>query len=311
MKKIGIAIVIASFAAMGIAGWQQGTAQKVANPTSWQADVKDGLTVPANPENNFVGVLKDGRKVELVQVTQLQGGVLRAWKPDGSPIASKDIIPIGKPSRTSNDMRFLLVRIEKGKNSVEMQGGVGSGSYGNPDQPNMMGYTGGWMLKDDGGPYRYSVSIIEYNDPNRSTGYFTFTVDDSSWNLEGTFDPKQPSHNSFGSVENLKVKSVIEPQDKLRKSWMERNPGPWLEITWKSKEGREQDATKQTARVWTPKGVVEVTPEGSYGGYVGQSYHARYYISGGLQNLREIKFYSRSYNGVEVNGVKLRPNQVP
>lgn len=311
MKKIGIAIVIASFAALGIAGWQQGTAQKVANPTSWQADVKAGLTVPVSPENNFVGVLKDGRKVELVQVTQLQSGVLRAWKPDGSTIASKGIIPVGKVSHPSDEMRFLLFRIEKGKNSVEMSGGLGSASGGNPDQPDRMTYSGNWMLKDDGGPYRYAVSLIEYNDPNRSTGYFTFTIDDSPWNLEGIFDPKRASRNSFGSVENLKVKTVIEPQDKLRQSWTDKNPGPWLEITWKSKDGREQDATKQVAKVWTPKGVVEVTPEGSYGGYTGQSYHARYYISGGLQNLREIKFYSRGNMGLEVHGVKLRPNQVP
>lgn len=311
MKKIGIAIVIASLAAVGIAGWQQGTAQKVANPTFWQADVKAGLTVPVSPENNFVGVLKDGRKVELVQVTQIQGGVLKAWKPDGSPMSSKDIIPVGKPSHSSDDMRFLLFRIEKGKNSVEMSGGLGSASGGNPDQPDRMTYSGNWMLKDDGGPYRYAVSLIEYNDPNRSTGYFTFTIEDSNWNLEGTFDPKSASRNSFGSVENLKIRTVVEPQDKIRGSWLEMNPGPWLEITWKSKDGREQDATRQAAKMWTPKGVIDVEPKGSYGGYKGSQYFARYYLSGPIQNLREIKFYSRGNMGLEVTGVKLRPNQVP
>lgn len=311
MKKLGIAIVVASIATLGIAGWQNGPWQKVANPTSWDPDVKAGLTSPANPANGFVGILRDGRKVELVQITQKVGGALLAWKPDGSPILAKNVIPVGKPSQANDNMRFLLFRIERAKDTTEMMASLGSGSHGNSDQPKTMTYSGGWMLKDDGGPYLYGMSIIEIEETGGSTGYFTMSVSDAPWNLEGKVNPNATFTPSFGSVENLKLKSVVEPQDELREDWTKTNPGPWVEITWKSKDGREQDSTKQVAVVWTPKGLVEKEPEGSYGGYTSNQYFARYYLSGPLANIRELRFYSRSSKGVEINGVKLKPNQVP
>ena len=311
MKKLGIAIVVASLATLVIAGWQNGPWQKVANPTSWDPDVRAGLTTPATPATGFIGVLKDGRKVELVQITQKVGGALLAWKPDGTPIPPKDVIPVGKPSEANDKMRFLLFRIDRAKDTTEMMAGLGSGSHGNADQPGSMTYSGGWMLKDDGGPYLYGMSIIEIEETGGSTGYFTMSVSDAPWNLEGKVNPNTSFTPSFGSIENLKLKSVVEPQDDLRKSWTKDNPGPWVEITWKSKDGREQDSTKQVAVVWTPKGLVEKEPEGSYGGYKGNQYFARYYLSGPLANIKELRLYSRTSKGVEINGVKLRPNQVP
>lgn len=311
MKKLGIAIVVASIATLGIAGWQNGPWQKVANPTSWDPDVKAGLTTPGNSANGFVGILRDGRKVELVQITQKVGGALLAWKPDGSLIPAKNVIPVGKPSRRDDRMRFLLFRIERAKDTTEMMAGLGSGSGGNPDQPDRMTYSGGWMLKDDGGPYLYGVSIIEIEETGGSTGYFTMSVSDAPWNLEGKVAPNTTFTPSFGSVENLKLKSVVEPQDDLRESWTKHNPGPWVEITWKSKDGRERNSTKQVAVVWTPKGLIEKEPEGNYGGYVDDRLTSRYYLSGPLANIKELRFYSRTSKGVEINGVKLKPNQVP
>ncbi len=310
MKKIGIAFVTASLAAVGVAGWQKGTDQKVANPTSWSPDVRAGLTVPANPRNGFVGVLKDGRKVELVQITQRVGETLKAWTPDGKTIPSKSVIPVGRVSGKRDKMRYLLFRIERSKKSVDMQAALGSGKS-TPDDPTTMAFAGGWMLKDDGGPYRYAVSLIEIEETGGSTGYFTMSLYDDAWNLEGKINPNSRFNPSFGSIEYLKLRSIVEPQDKLREHWTKNNPGPWIELTWKSKDGREMDDVRQVAVVWTPKGLVEKEPEGSYGGYKGSQFFARYYLSGPLTNIRELRFYSRTFQGVEINGVKLRPNQVP
>lgn len=303
--------IIAGLSATAFVGLSFAQGNKtVANPTSWDPDVKSGKTVPASPSNGYVGVLRDGRKVYVDQISMKTDKGVIAWRPDGTPIPTDKIEKVGYPKALPPTCRVILLRAEKAKDGVDPMLNLGSGPSGGADHPSSLGFMGGGMLKDRGDNFNRAVSFIDVPKEDGSIESFTMGVYDSPWNNDGVYQKGEVSYDE-GRIKDVKLEAGPDPKDSIRKSWIQSNPGPVLKLTWTRLPQFAQDDVKVLADVKKGDDTISIVePEGNYGGYgPGDSMLNRYYIAAkDPKEVTLIRFFSRKNFGVELLNIKLKSN---
>ena len=312
MSKTTLALpIVAALGATAFVGLSFAQGNKtVANPTSWDPDVKSGKTVPASPSNGYVGILKDGRKVFIDQISMKTDKGVIAWRPDGTIIPTDKIEKVGYPKSLPPTCRVILLRAEKSKDNVEPMLSLGSGPYDGPNRPTSLGFMGGGLLKDRGDNFNRAVSFIDVPKEDGSISSFTMSINDSPWKNDAVYQKEAISFNA-GKIDDIKIEIGPDPKDSIRKSWLQSNPGPVLKLTWTRLPQFAQDDVKVLADVKKGDDTISIVePEGNYGGYgPGDAMLNRYYIPAkDPKEVTLIRFFSRNNFGVELLDIKLKPN---
>lgn len=131
--------------AMGRMGSRAQDLAKVAIPDAYYQDIRQGLTVPADKSNDFTAVDASGRKIQLVQIQRWTPSGIEAWKPDGTRLASSEVIKDGWQRHDPTELH-LYTRFKKDA-AIDLSGAGISSGQPNAGDPPTMGFLGGWAQR--------------------------------------------------------------------------------------------------------------------------------------------------------------------
>lgn len=269
-------------------------------PRSYADDVANGETTPATKDNNYTGVLKDGRKVRIVQVAIKQGGKVIAWQPDGTPIPADKIT---KHWMTGKDREFrhILMEVESYTNPNRINAGLGSGPD-LPGEPSSLLFAGGGAFAGSRPGTAYIVTLIGVPKEDGEAASFTFGMSDGSFHLESRFDPFS-GETTFAHLEDAKLEAAKGPfpWDK----WKQKHAKPAVHFTAKMPSGIQSDL----AIVAVQKDGKEEEGDGNWGkGYAADRKLALdYYFRAPKSQIKAIEVRKREALHAEVLDLHLKP----
>ncbi len=293
--------------------------QSDANPNSIYQDVREGKTVAARASNNFVGRMADGREVEVIQISrQLPNGKAQVWKPDGTPVSSKDQIPVRFHSLDQLDthVRYVLFRFpEKAGKSAEPNAGCGSGGRF-AGEPQEMSFCGGGILSHKDGFYTV-VSYIGLPKEDAAKFAVGFSVCDATWNDEGVISKANP----FFSDTNISEVSKPDKGDLEGEKWWSVHPAPYTRLEFvvpNDKTGALQDMRIMPIFHDPSRKHSEANEYGSFGGYIQNpkggavtGFRGRYYFAYPERDIKEFHLQTRGSVNCEVYDLAANPKGTP
>lgn len=296
-----LAVAVAAYGASAFAR-QQGNA----NPTSPYEDIRSGKTIAARASNGFIGRLADGREVEVLQISrQMDNGKVLVWKPDGSPIAKADAIPLKYHplKKLDTHVRYVVLRFQEAKNRIsDPNAGCGSGGSSDHD-PSVMSFCGGGIISHKDGYYTI-VSYIGLPKEDAERFPIGFGVSDTQWQPAAIVNPTDKA------LANVRVAEVSEPKkgDLEKEAWWKDHKPPYtmVEFDYLSK-GIVGDL--QVRPVFRDSGqkFEESKMYGSFGRYVGDSLRCRYYFAYRLADVVEYRIQTRSSLNCEIYDLAANP----
>ncbi len=139
---------LVSMCAFGVCSIGIQDLKKVAIPNTYEWDVRNGETVPAEAANDFTAVASDGKKIQLIRVQRWTPHGVESWKPDGTPVPKSEQIADNWHRHDVTEYHLYSRFEDDGK--IQMDGaGIGSGPH-SPGSPDRMTFMGGGPMKRQG-----------------------------------------------------------------------------------------------------------------------------------------------------------------
>jgi len=128
--------------------------------------------IQGTPDNNFVGTMSDGRKIELLQIQHKGKNGFEAWKPDGTPITNPK--PYGGLWWLDrSDHIEMVFRFQTPSKDPRIDSNVLPGPFFAGEKPSPGG-KGGMTLPADGSGWRIAISRPELPNPGSARCSFVF-----------------------------------------------------------------------------------------------------------------------------------------
>ncbi len=299
-------IVATATAALSVAAFTQDG--RVANPASWAEDVRKGLSTPGSPSNDFTGVLRDGRTVEVYQLAQRRpNGSIFYWRPDGTPIDPKDATPVKFPKYEDLSLRVILVRAKLKPGSVEPMLTMGSGTYG-PGYPSQVLYAGSAMLPSKDG-YCISKEYIGVPKEDGEYFYFTATLYDDAWKTVAEISRNGELTGLSNDFTDPRVRLISQDTSERVAHWANGYTGPYAVIEFTERVWDNSSIMQLVAFDTNGKPLKVLDPD--FGDLKDRTFKHSWYVKLGNAKLGKVQIQHRKSFSCEMNKIKVRPNTVP
>lgn len=162
------------------------------------------------PENGFVGITSNGRRVELLQLSRWNGSALEAWRPDGKRLNPGEVFTTEMRAKKPHEIQ-LVFRAETSVADDSVVMWLGSGPF-ETDGPTEMAYgRGPKVLPADGFGKRMALTFVEVPQPNGGATAFTFGLEDGPWRTMATVNvsPDGKVQSSSPELKEVKLTSPV------------------------------------------------------------------------------------------------------